>query len=504
MRFAARDGPWKTILEGNFQGHEIEIATSPEAAMLVSIFEKKGEEITGMVLQAFSVFSAVGEAETFLESLQKEAIALSRHDGKRTIQFLALASSPAYSKASDEEPAKAIDALLKELEASSKKASSVAESFELQLTPLGKCSSAVKQAFFSQPAIIPLLVREREAISLEKEEAAVQSSETGHAVILGMTKDGKQVKEPLQLFQRAIVSDGTIEQRSSFVQIIIESYLLANIPAVVVEEGNMFSGMAHPTTKTAELQSQGLHIEAIGFPTKEFYPGKNLKVNINLVNSGGFLSLFGCNDKIVEKAMQKALEKGKVEKIHELISRIESMTQEEMENQYLKRRAERIVGLADMTYPEMFAGENNLDEMIKSWFGKIGKVSMVHTDGLDPRILTFLLDSLSQEIALKAASMGETGRPKALFAVSNAEKAFSIKSNPVQTNFVKTLAEMKRFNVAVTIATEKRNDLSKELMQIGETKISIIRENDVAVDLPNSKNYRLLPRPTISQSKTSA
>ena len=158
MKFDLRNGPWKTLFEGNFQGHEVEILTNPGQVMLVCIYEKEGKETTGVVLQAFSIFSVVGEAETFVESLQREAIILSRHDGKQTIQFLALGSRPAYAKGKDKEVVKAVDNLLKEIANLGGRLKGLAKNFDLHLTPLEKCSNAVKQAFFSQPTIVPMLV----------------------------------------------------------------------------------------------------------------------------------------------------------------------------------------------------------------------------------------------------------------------------------------------------------------------------------------------------------
>ena len=498
MDFGLRNGPWKTLFEGSFQGHAIEILSNPDERMLVFIYEKEGKETKGVVMQAFSIYSAVGEIESFVESLQREAMALSRHDGKKTIQFLALASKQAYSKGNDEEAAKNVDALLSELDKADKRAEDIAKSFELKLDPLGKSSRAVKKAFFSQPAIIPMLSREGETKGLEEDKASIEAKGTGAGVILGMTKDGKKVIEPLQLFKRVVVSEGEKAHRNQFIQVIVESFLLANIPAVVFDEGNHFVGLSHPTKRVSELENQGINFDPIGFPTKDFYPGKSAKVNLNKVEPAGFLNLFGCNDKEAEKIMKEGLEKGKVDSIGQLISNIES---QEIENSYLKKRLERVVKLADIIYPELFAGKTNVGEMLKSWFEKIGRTSIVHVDDLDPRALTFLLDSLAKELLEEVKGRGETGRPELLVAFPNVGKVFSIKDNPIQADFVRTVAEMKRFGISFVAGIKKASDLDKQLMQISETKIGIIRHNDIAVNLPNSKNYRLLVRPTLSRTK---
>jgi len=501
MKFGLRNGPWKTVFGGDFQGHDIEILINPDQTMLVAIYEKAGEEIQGIVLQAFALFSAVGEAETFVETLQKEAIILSRHDGKRTVQFLALASKPAYAKGKEEDVAKTVDSLLEETKPSKSKIEDVAKSFDLQLTPLSKCSGAVKQSFFSQPMLIPMLVKEKQTIEMEKEEADVETGAEGLAVMLGMTRDGKQVKEPLQMFQRMFVTDGPRQQRMQMIQIIIESHLLANIPVIIFDDGNRFSGLAHPTTNISELQSHGLQIEPIGFPTKEFTPGTNIKINLNAVNGTGLLELFGNKEEEMQKILETALKKGSVNGPWQLIDNIDSLGSDEADNAYLKVRLERVIKLIDTLYPEMFSGPNNIKDIVKSWFRKMGRANIVHTDKADPRIFAFLLDSISNELIKWFSQQGETGKPQLLVAIPEINKAFAIKENLVMKDFEKMLKEMKRYGISFVIGAEKITDLSQELLQIAETKAGVIKENDVAIDLPNAKNYRLMVRPTLSKSE---
>ncbi|MFA4856031.1 MAG: hypothetical protein WC634_05630 [archaeon] len=501
MKFGLRDGPWKTLFEGSFQGHEMEILMNPEQAMLLAIYDKEGEETAGVLLQVFSVFSAVGETETFIESLQREAVALSRHDGKHTAQFLAVASKPAYSKAEEEKIASSVDTLLAEAKEAGEKTETIAKSFDLQLTPIAKSSSAVRQAFFSQPFAIPMLAREAKRIEMEQEETMIQTGTKGAAVILGTNKAGKQVREPLELFQRTIVSDGTMEQRADFVRIIVESYLLGNTPAVVFDEEGYFSGLKYPTKKISELQAYGIKTEPMGFPVKEFEAGKSVKVNMNAISPAGFLELFGCGDEEAEKMLSQALKKGRVETPEQLIDRIESLEASDAQNPFVKKRLQRIVKLAETIYPELFGGPNNMEEIVQSWFKKIGKASIISVDKTDPRSLTFILDSLTEEAVSFFSRQDETQNAKLLIAIPRIEKVFAIKDSLILKDLIKMLTEMKRFGISFIIGADKRNDISKEIIQIAETKVSIIKENDAAIDFPETKNYRVLLRPSLSQGK---
>jgi hypothetical protein len=499
MKFGLRNGPWKTVFQGDFQGHDVEILSNPEQVMLVAIYEKDGQEVTGVVLQAFSVFSAVGEAETFIESLEREAVLLSRHDGKHTVQFLSLASRPVYAKASDEEVAKTVDGLISGLIQAVSKTGAVAKSFDLHLTPLAKCSGALKQAFFSQPAVIPMLVREKKRIEFEKEEQAVETGAEGGAVLLGVTKEGKAIKEPLQLFQKSLVTDGSFSERVHFAQILAESFLLANVPVVVFDSKSIFFGLSHPNSNRAELESYGVDIDPIGFPVKGFEPRKNISVNINLVPPAGLLELFGCRDKETEDLVSKGLALGEVNSPDELIANIEKIPGKDFENPFLKKRVQRIVKLFEVVYPEFFGGKTDVEDIAKTWFKKIGRATIINVEKLDPRALTFLVESLSRELLKLFQKQGETSKPKLLLAMPDFGALFDLKENLLQKDLVRVFKEMSSFGVYFVVGAERRSDLPKELVQIVETKAGVIKGNDFALDLPNSKNYRLLLRPTLSQ-----
>ena len=155
--------------------------------------------------------------------------------------------------------------------------------------------------------------------------------------------------------------------------------------------------------------------------------------------------------------------------------------------------------LVAVLYPQMFDGNNNIEEIVQRQFKKIGRASIVSMGKIDTRALTFLLESLSTEIIDFFSKKGEAKTTRLLVAIPRIEKIFMIKENLALKEFIKMLTEMKRFGINFIIGTDRRNDLSKELLQLCETKTSIIKENDAAIDFPNSKNYRILVRPSLSQ-----
>jgi len=191
--------------------------------------------------------------------------------------------------------------------------------------------------------------------------------------------------------------------------------------------------------KISELQNHGVRIEPIGFPTKSFEPGTSVKVNLNVLSPDGILQMFGCRDKELEKILGIAMEKGKVESVGQLVKAIDSLESNETENQFLKKRLERIISLVEVIYPEMFAGENNLDEMVKSWFRKIGRASIVDIGALDARVLLFLLDSLSKELLKLFGKQGQGEKPRLLLAIPSIKKVFSLRENLVSRHFEESL-----------------------------------------------------------------
>ena len=116
--FKISGGPWEKLFTGLFQEHEIELYSNPDRIILVIIYEKKLDQIVGAVVELYKVFYASGDAESFTETLPREAMLITKHDESQNLKFLLLGSKPVYIAWSEEEFTHEVDSMVKRLEAS--------------------------------------------------------------------------------------------------------------------------------------------------------------------------------------------------------------------------------------------------------------------------------------------------------------------------------------------------------------------------------------------------
>jgi hypothetical protein len=90
MGFRLSGGPWRELFKGVFEDYNVEILTSPESLVLVSILEKEGEEVKGAVIELYKVFHAVGDLHGFIETHPREVIAVTKHHEKETTHLFIL------------------------------------------------------------------------------------------------------------------------------------------------------------------------------------------------------------------------------------------------------------------------------------------------------------------------------------------------------------------------------------------------------------------------------
>ncbi|GAG26480.1 unnamed protein product, partial [marine sediment metagenome] len=219
MEFRLAEGPWESVFSGSIKEYEAEVLLNPDSVLLVAIYEKQKEKRVGAVIQLFKVFYAVGELGAFVETLPKEALAVTRHSKEETMSFLLLGTKPSYAEYKEEAFSDEVDALHKALGKSAAIVKEVSMAYDIKLKPVAKCVAKIRTAFFAQPLMVPLMATayhptEAAPAVPAAVAAAVSAAEAvpkppariaAGEVLLGLTKDGTVVKEPLTLFGKTFV-----------------------------------------------------------------------------------------------------------------------------------------------------------------------------------------------------------------------------------------------------------------------------------------------------------
>ena len=307
MEFKLSEGPWKEMFKGTFESYDVEIYTNPESLILVSILEKEAGEIKGAVVELYKVFHATGELHGFIETLPRKIIAITSHTKTKTTQFFILGSKPEYTIYKQDEFSDEVDSIIKKVKASTKMLLDVSKAYDIELKPLHDSPEAIKQEFFSQPLIVPLL-----STSPGPSTGTAPVSTTGKAIsfgelVLGITKDGRGVKEPLSLFDSTIISGGSEKERAHALHVLAEGALLSNIPVVVLDWNKKFQGLSNRTSEGAGLAKYKVKIDPIGFPIKDFAVPEQMKVDLDFINKKGLMQIVGMGESIAGKEIEKTM-----------------------------------------------------------------------------------------------------------------------------------------------------------------------------------------------------
>jgi len=496
MKFKPRNGPWQEIFEGSIQDFEVSIHSNPDNVILVSVLEKKKGKIEGTILELYKVFAVEGRLEDFTETFPKEAIVLIKHEAKESLKYFLLSSGPSYVKYEEEQFLSEVDRLYNKLHNSSALVKDVSKAYDIQLEELNKAGEKFKTSFFSLPLLAPILSSEL----LSGREPRYEMKETGKGgkgeIILGITKDGIAVKEPLSVFVKTTVFGSTGEERKHVIHLIAEGGLISNVAVVIFDWDNSFSGLNKPSSKLKELQEFKVNFEPIGFPVKEFSK-EELKVDLNLVNPKGILELFGLMEGEETKFIGNLFKENKVESVNELIEIAKNFSVEESKAT-AKYRSMRILKLIDVRYPGLFGGTNNIEEIAKNWIKAIGRAGIIHLDKFDERSSLILIHNLIKGI-LQHYEGNPKSRINAMVLMPEMKKMLPIKSPNILSNeIIELMEKFKGEGICYAISADRPIDLMKEVIDQSEAEIFILSRDDVGIKIANSKQYRLKLRPGLS------
>ena len=475
----------------------MELLRNPEGVLLVAIFEKEAGITSGALLQVFNVFNAIGEVQGFVENLSNEAIVLSRHDGKNSVHFLLAGSKPEYSRMKEERLAATVDELMHQARQRAKMLSDISKAYELQLAPLQACDESIRQLFFSQPFIIPAFFKEEKKTAEER----AASAPSGASMLVGITKEEKQIKEPLHFFKTTLVEGSTEKERLHFIHLLIESALIGNVTAIVFDRRYYFSGLQKPNRDSALLQRFKVDIESIGFPVKNFKAAQDLKANLASIDMAALLQSFGCSA-VTCQLVQNAASGKQIESQAQLIEAVNA-TSGEQTYLFEINRANRIIKLIDSIYPGLFNGSNDLQEIAKGWM-HIGRASIVQTAELDKRAEAILANGLLNELLAFFKQKGETKAMRCIVVLPEAEKIFPRKQSALSKNSLNALKQLPQFGVGFAVTAEKTLDLDNELLKLADAMVTIVKENDAAIQLKGQKSYRAILRPGFSECSETA
>ncbi|AJF60249.1 MAG: hypothetical protein QT03_C0001G0754 [archaeon GW2011_AR10] len=492
--FKLSDGPWKKLFEGAFEENEVNIYSNPKSIILVLIFEKESGKTSGVVVEMFKVFFSVGEVEGFVETLPREIILLTKHDEKETLKFLVLGSRPSYIKWEEQQFMAETDTMLKRLKTSSTLIKDVSKAYDLTLQELSEAHESAQKAFFTQPLLVPLL-----STSSHETESGIAGIAKGE-IIFGLTKKQEQVLEPINLFNKTIIFGGREHDRRHVLKVIAESALLSSIPVVVLDWNNVFKSLNDASKDLDGLKKYKVGIDPIGFPVKILKPVEEIKVDLNCTNAKGLAEVFGIGDNIITKIIVDTLRDNRVSGISELIEKVKATTPGEEPNIYELNKAVRILSLISQRYPGLFEGKNDYANIVAGTGKSIGRAAIIDLSGVDDRVKLLVGHNIFNGLLKQFKGKDKTGKPPVLIVPHAKIFVGAEKASVISAESIIVISELGKIGVGYALEEENALDIAKEVANSTEAKITIIKENDISVQLKGRQSYRVFVRPTLSRA----
>ncbi|MEM0359725.1 MAG: hypothetical protein QXK06_00095 [Candidatus Diapherotrites archaeon] len=495
MDFKLNNGPWTQLSSGSMQGHEVEIYANPDSLVLAMVFDSEEGVHKGALLECYKVFHCKGNIEAFVETLPRRALTITKHTAKETFKFLLLDSGSTYASYDEESFVRETDALISKIKPFSSLVQEVSSAYDLDLVELKNCADQEKLAFFTIP-IIGLLISP--AVKRKEETLRV---ELGHGeIMLGITKLGTIVKEPFDFFEKTIVCGNTKSGRMHAFHILIESTLLSNMPAIIIDWDSLFAGLHFPNEEIAELKKYNVGLDPLGFPIKVFKPGTDLKADLEFLDPKTFLAAFGLLDKPQGIIIEQAFALGKSADIFQLIDRVNAIPEGEHVTPFKKREAARILMLIDSIYPGLFTGTNPIKEIAEGWLKGIGRANILEMERTDIRKNLLILQSIISGVLEFFRSAGKSEMLKAMVFVTDSEIVVpAFKANAAHKRIALDISQLREYGVGYALELRDKVNLAKELKSQVQAAITLIEKNDAGVIVERRKNYRVLLRPGLSK-----
>lgn len=495
MDFRLSKGPWTTLFEGVMEGHKTEVIANPDGLLLAIVYETEGEKQAGGLIQCYRVFRAKGNLENFIDTLPRRALSLVKHSKENTYKFLLLDSGSAYAVNEEEAFIKETDALMAKIQSFSSLVREVSTAYDIDLIDLEACAEEEKIAFYSIP-LLGLLISP--VIKKKKEKTEIELSHG--EIVLGITKQGTIVKEPFDFFEKTIVSGGEKRDRLHLFHVLIESSLLSNIPAIVVDWNNAFSGLHFPNENTQQLKRYKVELDPLGFPLSFYRVGQELKADLDHISSKAFIESFGLKNNPQGTIIGKAMAMGKSNDIFQLIDRVNELPEGDKVTPFKKREAARILMLIESIYPKLFTGKNPIQQISGGWVRGIGRANILLFEKNDLRKNLLVLQSLINGLLKQFKGSEKSESLKALLFLSGADTAIPhFKSNSVSEKIASDISKLREYGVGFILESKDKVNIAREVKDQAECFLSVIKNNDVGVNVKNRKNYRVLVRPGLSK-----
>ncbi|MFH1257562.1 MAG: hypothetical protein ABIG96_03660 [Candidatus Micrarchaeota archaeon] len=474
-------GPWKKFVSATWGNFPLQVYQNPDKALLITLFEKKDDEILGVLVLQRRVLVIDGDPSKFSLAQKREMTLMEKIMRENRFKYLVLDSTPAFVPYSESELSNEIAKQYDELDALMKITKKGIESTgDVKARDMKTASEDEVQNFLGDPLAI---------LSFSKKGVLVREMHDGHAatitkVLLGTDRDEQKVEVNLKsMFSTVIIGDSR-EKRLHLMHILMEDALLNSIPCIVFDSSGAFTGLALPNKSKEDFEKFGMRSSPIGFPFKQYDLGKSLFVDLSMIDADLFLSSFNLEKCDAAPLFKKVYEekKDKLSVLGDLIVELTNFKETKEFPKFTILRAIRVIEVLQKSNPMLF-GKNISEELSSPWKDGLGKVLYVSLAKQRDEVKRLVMNSLLKTI---------TSSP---FTQNSVLVVFEPEPLLLKDEILRQLPDFPKNGKGFILQTE--HDVDVAIIQDPMLKLEIVG-NETIVSEKNEGKKRFTSRPGYS------
>ncbi|MCD6414642.1 MAG: hypothetical protein J7L23_03360 [Candidatus Diapherotrites archaeon] len=468
------------MLSGIWDEKEVAYYENPEKRILIVIYDKKGDEIAGVVTLMAKFFLVEGNATELAYSLDN-TILIQKRTPLFKGSFIGVVTDPTYIEYTPRNLINETAELYNKLDERNAEIMRKTGDYNISLISLEFAGDKTKE-LFGEPLALPAMVVRKPG------PKTVMETPVGN-VVLGIDLKGETVKEDMKSFAVTIISG---DKTRLITHLIVEGFILNGTPSLIFDGKNEFTHLDEPNRQATDLQSYDPELEPLSLPLRRFVPGSDVFVNLDSLNEKLFANIAGIKQGKETELVSEVLSKKDIKSLGELATKLEEFTSED--DKYYAARAIRICKLLDETYPGVFNGAVEPNELLAPWMKRIGRVALIDLSGIDKRIAKGIIYSVLTILykKLKEESSGDETR----IVVALEDRGGDGEYIDKETNALIKLCSS--YGMGICLRTPSESNVDTDLFTNATARVKCINEKEVSVHLQTKNPYRVKLRPPLS------
>ncbi len=469
-------GPWEKIFSAQWKNYPLQILENPDHLLLVLLFEKKDNEVSGILVLQRKPFLIDGDLSKVMLAQKRDLTFIEKRSAASTQSYVLIDATPGFVAYQQEALEAEIAKQYAELESVGKLLKKSLEGTgHVKVTDAKKADTTQMQPLLGDPASLLALLQGK----------AVPLAESDAKAPLGMDLHSQVADVPLQKMRGSTVVGGTREKRLHVLHVLIENALLNHTPCLVFDTQNAFAGLASPNPDGTGLEHYAQD-KPVGFALKEYHLGKGMYIDLSFVEPALFLAAFALEKSNVAPVISKAYEagRGRLFSASELAGEVLKTPETRETPRFLIQRAARILQVIHKSYSAVFA-KNASEELTLPWKEESGKVIRITLSDYKPEIA-----ELASYALLKSISANSPSGFTLLVA-------FEPNASQLTANTLRVVRELYKSGVGFALHDDHENGFG----ELGKATLQVeIVGNDVIVGTEGETNKkRVILRPAYSQ-----